>query len=76
MPAQIDSRRCNRCGRCAQYCPGDIIHPVGGEVVVLYPGECWGCGTCVLECRTGAVTVSLFGAPQAAPAPSRKQATA
>lgn len=52
MPPVIDKENCNRCGRCVDICPTDVYWgSIGGELpIVMYPGECWHCDACVVEC--------------------------
>ena len=52
---------CNGCNRCVEICRSDVLmpHPERKQPpIVLYPDECWYCGTCMLECRQpGAITI-------------------
>lgn len=58
-PLLFDEELCIGCNRCMNVCQADIMIPApetGKHPVVLYPGECWYCGSCVMECpRPGAV---------------------
>ena len=58
-PIRFDSSLCIGCNRCASVCQCDILIPstVKGEhPVVMYPGECYYCGACVMVCpRQGAI---------------------
>lgn len=47
----VDPVVCDLCGRCVRYCPADLLRVVDRRVVVKYPGECWVCGVCVVECH-------------------------
>ena len=52
-PLIFDADLCIGCNRCAAVCQVDILipNPVKGKPpVVLYPGECYYCGSCVMEC--------------------------
>jgi NAD-dependent dihydropyrimidine dehydrogenase PreA subunit len=52
-PVIINSEKCTGCNRCVEICQVDVFVPnriKGGPPVVLFPGECWYCGTCVVEC--------------------------
>lgn len=52
-PVIIDSGKCTGCNRCVDICQVDLFVPniiKGGPPRVLYPGECWYCGCCVVEC--------------------------
>jgi len=50
---RIDSLLCTGCNRCADQCRVDVMvhNPIkGSPPIVLYPDECWFCGTCVEDC--------------------------
>ena len=52
-PIRFRKDRCIGCGRCAAVCQCDVLVPsdVKGEPpVVMYPGECYYCGACVMSC--------------------------
>ena len=52
-PIFIDSEKCTGCNRCVNICQVDLFIPnqmKGGAPLVLYPGECWYCGCCIVEC--------------------------
>lgn len=52
-PIIYDSEKCIGCNRCVDICQVDLLVPndeKGKPPVVLYPGECWYCGCCVMEC--------------------------
>ncbi len=56
MPNQavfIDEERCIGCKRCVNVCRVDVLQPAlekGAPPVVMYPDECWFCGSCVEHC--------------------------
>ena len=58
-PIRFDAEKCVGCNRCANICQVDIFIPNperGKPPVVLYPGECYYCGSCVMVCpRPGAI---------------------
>ncbi|MEW5935668.1 MAG: ferredoxin family protein [Bacillota bacterium] len=58
-PLRFDADRCTGCNRCVEVCQLDVLHPApekGKPPLVAYPGECWYCGACVMECpRPGAI---------------------
>lgn len=52
-PLIFDADKCIGCNRCAAVCQVDILipNPVKGRPpIVLFPGECYYCGSCVMEC--------------------------
>jgi NAD-dependent dihydropyrimidine dehydrogenase PreA subunit len=52
-PVIIDSEKCTGCNRCIEICQVDVFIPgtkKGDPPVILFPGECWYCGCCVMEC--------------------------
>lgn len=60
-PIRFDERLCVGCNRCADVCQCDILLPgpeKGKPPIVMYPGECYYCGACVMVCpKPGAVTL-------------------
>ncbi len=58
-PIHYDADKCIACGRCAAVCQCDVLVPssVKGEhPIVMYPGECYYCGACVMVCpKPGAI---------------------
>ena len=54
----IDEEICIGCNTCANRCRMSLILPSresGGPPIVMYPDECWFCGSCVKNCPTGAI---------------------
>lgn len=52
-PLVFDESKCIGCNACANVCQVDIMIPSGEKgkpPVVLYPGECYYCGSCVMAC--------------------------
>ena len=52
-PLRFDDSLCVGCNQCAAVCQVDILIPSeerGKHPVVLYPGECYYCGSCVMAC--------------------------
>ena len=52
-PLLFNPALCLGCNRCAGVCQVDVLIPSPGKgkpPVVLYPGECYYCGSCVMEC--------------------------
>jgi len=54
MIPEVDLTKCTYCGRCAQVCQYHAIAVVG-EKVLVFPQLCHGCGSCTLNCPTGAI---------------------
>lgn len=43
-----------------QVCPGSLIKPdANGKAYIKYPRDCWGCASCVKECRVQAIDFYL-----------------
>jgi NAD-dependent dihydropyrimidine dehydrogenase PreA subunit len=56
-PIVFNEELCISCNRCVDACPIDLMLPAekGGTPTAAYPDECWYCGSCVVECPTGAI---------------------
>ena len=57
-PIIFDKEKCTGCNRCASVCQVDILVPSenkGEPPIVMYPGECYYCGSCVMACSFGAI---------------------
>jgi len=51
-----DYEKCTKCGRCGQVCVSKaIVSPVGIKPIFV-PSQCNGCGACVLECPSDAIS--------------------
>lgn len=61
MPPKINLGKCIACGICDRHCPLDIIrvNKSDGRAHVLYPEECWHCGTCRIDCPTKAISIEF-----------------
>ncbi|MBY9012686.1 MAG: ferredoxin family protein [Candidatus Lokiarchaeota archaeon] len=61
-PITFDSDICINCNRCVDICQVDVFipnHEKDKPPIVLYPGECWYCGCCVMECpKLGAIRLN------------------
>ena len=52
-PLLFDAEKCIGCGRCAEVCQVDVLvrpEKKGEHPVIAWPGECYYCGSCVMEC--------------------------
>lgn len=54
MIPEVDRQTCTYCGRCAEVCPYHAIAVLEDKVLV-FPEMCHGCGSCMLNCPTGAI---------------------
>ncbi len=53
MPIHFNSELCVGCNKCVNVCQCNVLMPneeKGKTPQVNYPGECWYCGSCVMEC--------------------------
>jgi NAD-dependent dihydropyrimidine dehydrogenase PreA subunit len=60
---KIDPGLCTGCNICADRCRTDVmVHnpQKGGPPIVLYPDECWFCGTCVEDCPVPGAIQMVF----------------
>lgn len=61
-PIRFDAGKCLGCNRCAEVCQADVLVPSpvkGAHPELLYPGECYYCGCCVMECPSpGAISLN------------------
>ena len=56
MSIHIDRDKCIRCGACREICPGNLIgRTTDGTAYLRHPEECWGCASCLKECRHDAI---------------------
>jgi len=62
LPISFNSEICIGCNRCIDICQVDLFIPNPERdkpPIVLYPGECWYCGCCVMECpKPGAIRLN------------------
>lgn len=55
MSIRINADRCVGCFQCIEVCPGSLIKENNKKAYIKYPRDCWGCVSCVKECRFGAI---------------------
>lgn len=47
--AEVDTSKCNTCGKCADLCPFDAVTG-NGDTMLYEAAKCMGCGVCVDHC--------------------------
>lgn len=52
---EVDSEKCNGCGKCGQLCQYSAIITMK-EIVMTFEQLCHSCGGCMLVCPTGAIS--------------------
>ena len=61
-PILYDPEKWIGCNSCVHVCQCDILFPApvkGEPPIVMYPGECYYCGACVMVCpKPGAIRLS------------------
>lgn len=60
MSIKISNDKCVGCKKCIQVCPGSLIK-LGEDkkAYMKYPKDCWGCTSCLKECKFGAIALYL-----------------
>ena len=60
MSIMIDRSKCVGCGKCHEVCPGTLIKlDENKRAYIKYPRDCWGCTSCIKECRHDAIRFFL-----------------
>ena len=60
MSIKIDKNLCVGCKKCKNVCPGNLITiDKDNKANIKYPKDCWGCVSCVKECRFSAIDFYL-----------------
>jgi NAD-dependent dihydropyrimidine dehydrogenase PreA subunit len=53
IPVEYNPAVCTGCNSCVDACQNDVLAPnavEGRNPIVLFPDECWYCGSCIMEC--------------------------
>lgn len=60
MSIFIEKDKCVSCRKCKEVCPGNLIK-IGEDkkAYIKYPKDCWGCTSCVKECKVNAIQFFL-----------------
>ncbi len=59
MSIAINQEKCKGCGKCTQVCPGNLIKMKDHKAVIYREKDCWGCTSCIKECRWQAIDFFL-----------------
>lgn len=60
MSIRIDKEKCIGCGRCIEACPGNLLKKdQNGKAFILHMRDCWGCTSCLKECKSSAIRFFL-----------------
>ena len=59
MSIRINKDKCVGCKKCQEVCPGTLIQIEDHKAVIKYPKNCWGCASCVKECKVEAIDFYL-----------------
>ena len=59
MSIRINATNCVGCKRCQEVCPGNLIKVVNNKAIIKREKDCWGCTSCLKECKTGAIEFFL-----------------
>ena len=55
---EIDSDKCQGCGKCVQVCPKSLIEVVDGKARIEEPDRCDGLAGCIKRCTADAITIT------------------
>jgi adenylylsulfate reductase subunit B len=56
MSIAINKNKCVGCGQCKKVCPGSLIKlDAEKKAYIKYLKDCWGCTSCIKECKANAI---------------------
>lgn len=60
MSIAFNKEKCVSCKKCLDVCPGSLLMlRTDGKPFIKYPKDCWGCTSCIKECKFGAIAIYL-----------------
>lgn len=60
MSIRIKTENCVGCGLCMEACPGNLIKKnADGKAFIKHERDCWGCTSCLKECKKDAIVFFL-----------------
>lgn len=60
MSISINQKKCQGCKACVEVCPGNLIQINDqGKAYIRDVRDCWGCTSCLKECRFHAISFFL-----------------
>lgn len=60
MSIRIDREKCVGCSLCMEACPGNLIKKdCDGKACIKNVKDCWGCTSCIKECKRKAIEFYL-----------------
>lgn len=60
MSISVDKNKCVGCKKCIEVCPGSLFElDSDNKAYIKYPKDCWGCCSCVKECKREAISLYL-----------------
>ena len=59
MSIKINQDKCIGCIKCIEACPGNLIKLDNKKAFIKRERDCWGCTSCLKECKTQAIEFFL-----------------
>ncbi|CDM69909.1 hypothetical protein CM240_2792 [Clostridium bornimense] len=60
MSIAINKEKCVGCKGCTKVCPGSLLEiDENNKAYIKYPKDCWGCCSCIKECKFSAISLYL-----------------